>query len=183
MNKSVVIYESKYGSTRRYAQWIAEELDCPLFQRKDFHAKNFANYEVVIYGGGLYAGRVSGINLITQNWDSLAGKKVILFTCGIADPAESSSISHIKDSLAKVLPPERLEHIRVFHLRGGIDYSRLSLLHRAMMSMLRKALLKKDADSLSREDKLLLETYGTFVDFTEYNSILPLTEYAASPSK
>ena len=53
MNNTVVIYESKYGSTKSYAQWIAEELSCPLFERKKFNPKDFEKYEVIIYGGGL----------------------------------------------------------------------------------------------------------------------------------
>lgn len=139
MNKTVVIYESKYGSTRRYAQWIAKELGCPLFERK---------------------------------------RKVILFTCGIANPEDPDNVSSIRKSLAKILSPEMLKHIRIFHLRGAIDYSRLNLIHRSMMSMLRRMLLKKDAGSLREEDRQLLETYGKFVDFTDRKSIHPLIEYA-----
>lgn len=178
MNKTVVIYESKYGSTRRYAQWIAKELGCPLFERKKFYPQDFTKYEVIIYGGGLYAGGVSGIKLITKNRKLLSAKKVILFTCGIANPEDPDNVSAIRKSLAKILSPEMLEHIRIFHLRGAIDYSRLNLIHRSMMSMLRRMLLKKDAGSLREEDRQLLETYGKFVDFTDRKSIHPLIEYA-----
>ena len=45
MRKIIVIYESKYGSTRCYAQWIAEELTCSLFERKDFNPKDFTKYD------------------------------------------------------------------------------------------------------------------------------------------
>ena len=35
--------------------------------RKDiFKPEDFTNYDVVIYGGGLYAGGVSGIKLLTK---------------------------------------------------------------------------------------------------------------------
>lgn len=182
MNKTVVIYESKYGSTKRYAQWIAEKLRCPLFEKKDFNPQNFEKYEVIIYGSGLYAGGVSGIKLIPKNWHLLSAKKIILFTCGLANPEDLHNVSHIKDSLGKILSPEILEHIQIFHLRGGIDYSRLSFLHRSMMAMLRKMLLKKGPDSLREEDKQLLETYGKCVDFTDYQTILPLIQYATSIS-
>jgi len=94
MRKIVVIYESKYGSTRCYAQWIAEELTCSLFERKDFNPKDFTKYDVIIYGGGLYAGGVSGIKFITQNWKLLKNKQVVLYTCGLADPAFSSERRH-----------------------------------------------------------------------------------------
>ncbi len=182
MRKIVVIYESKYGSTRCYAQWIAEELTCSLFERKDFNPKDFTKYDVIIYGGGLYAGGVSGIKFITQNWKLLKNKQVVLYTCGLAEPEDTDNLSTIRKSLSKILSPEILEQIRLFHLRGGIDYSRLSFTHKAMMSMLRRMLLKKNPDSLSEENKQLLETYGKCINFTNRESIWPLTQYVLSLS-
>ncbi len=178
MNKIVVIYESKYGYTKRYAEWIAEALSCPVFERKQFHPRNFSQYEVIIYGGGLYAGGVSGIKLLAQNQKLLTGKKVILFTCGLSDPNRPGNISNIRKSLAQVLPKEMMDHMQLFHLHGGIEYSRLNFVHKAMMSMLRKMLLKKAPHELSDEDKELLATYGKCVDFTDEESIRPLVESA-----
>lgn len=178
MNKVVVIYESKYGYTKRYAEWIAKALSCPLFERKQFHPKDFSKYELIIYGGGLYAGGVSGIKLLTQNWNILSGKKVILFTCGLADPNEPENVSSIRKSLSKVLTKEMLAHMHLFHLRGGIEYSRLNFVHKTMMSMLRKMLLKKDSHELNEEASQLLATYGKCVDLTDRESIRPLVEYA-----
>jgi len=174
MNQMVVIYESKYGSTKRYAEWIAEALCCPLYERKHFSPQDFAKYDLILYGGGLYAGGVSGINLLTRHQDILSEKKIILFTVGLADPNNPENISHIRDGLKKVLSDELFSHTQFFHLRGGIDYSRLNLVHKAMMSMMRKMLLNKDTDSLSDEDKQLLDTYGKQVDFCDRESIQPL---------
>ncbi len=72
------------------------------------------------------------------------------------------------------------KQIRLFHLQGGIDYARLNVVHRSMMSMLRKMLLKKEEHSRSEEDRLILETYGQCLDFTKRESIRPLVEYAES---
>lgn len=179
MKKIVVIYESKYGSTRHYAEWIAETLTCPLFERKNFNPKALSQYEIIIYGGGLYAGGVSGIKLITKNWNVISDKKVILFTCGIADPNDPNNISGIRKSLTRVLSKEMPEHMHLFHLRGCIDYSRLNFIHRSMLSMLRKALLKKDIHALSNEDRQILDTYGKCIDFTNRKSIQPLVEYVS----
>ena len=103
MRKIVVIYESKYGSTRCYAQWIAEEHMCFLFGGKDFNRKYFIKYDVIIYGGGLYAGGVSGIKFITQNWKLLKNKQVVLYTCRLADPEDTDNISTIRNSLSNIL--------------------------------------------------------------------------------
>ncbi len=177
MNKNVVIYDSKYGSTRRYALWIAEALACQAFEKKTFTPGQLSNYDTIIYGGGLYAGGVSGISLLTENYDKIKDKNVILFTCGLADPTDPDNVSHIREGLAKVLTPEMLNALHLFHLRGAIDYSRLNLVHKAMMAMLHKAMLKKDYASLRKEDQLMLDTYGQQVDFTNQRSIAPLVEY------
>ncbi|MEZ3468576.1 MAG: flavodoxin domain-containing protein, partial [Schaedlerella sp.] len=69
-----------------------------------------------------------------------------------------------------------------FHLRGGMDYSRLTFVHRSMMSMLRKMLLKKEDSERSWEDRQILETYGQCLDFTDRESIRPLVEYTGCES-
>lgn len=180
MNKTIVIFESKYGSTKRYAEWISQTLSCPLLERKNVRSQDLSQSDIIIYGGGLYAGGVSGIKLLTQNWKLLSDKKVILFTCGLADPKDSANVAHIREALGKTLSPKMLKKIHIFHLRGGIDYSKLNFIHKSMMSMLRKMLLKKEASSLSAEDKQLLETYGKVVDFTDSQSIQPLVDFTLS---
>jgi len=40
MEKIVIMYQSKYGATKKYAQWLSEELGCDLME-----TKNAANYE------------------------------------------------------------------------------------------------------------------------------------------
>ena len=177
MDKTVVIFESKYGSTKRYAQWISEALCCPLFERKDFRPQDFGTYNVIIYGGGLYAGGVSGIKLITGNWSLISDKKIILFTCGLADPNDPVNVSHIRRSLAAVLSSDMMDCIKLYHLRGGIDYHKLSFVHKAMMAMLRRMLLKREASELSNEDRQLLDTYGKKIDFIDHSTIQPLTAY------
>lgn len=174
MNNTAVIYTSIYGSTKRYAQWIGQELSCPVIERKDFSLQDFPRYDTIIYGGGLYAGGVSGIKFITKNWSRLSAKQVVLFTCGLADPDDPDNISHIQNSLSQVLSEEMLTRIHLFHLRGSIDYPRLNFRHKCMMAMLRKMLLRKAPLDLREEDRLFLETYGKTIDFTSIESIRPL---------
>ena len=44
MERTVVIYKSKNGSTEKYANWIGEELECPVFKAEDFSKKDFEDY-------------------------------------------------------------------------------------------------------------------------------------------
>lgn len=134
-------------------------------------------YDGLIHGGGLYAGGLSGISVITKNDDILMKKSVVLFSCGLADPKDPKNVEHIETGLAKVLTSEMQAHIKQFHLRGAIDYSGLNPVHKAMMAMLRRSMLAKGYDNLGDEDRLLLDTYGKKVDFLDRSSIAPLVDY------
>ncbi len=181
MHQTVVLYQSHYGFTKRYAQWIAEALSCPACESKKFPVQELSRYDTVIFGGGLYAGGVNGVKFIRKNWKLLSGKRVILFTCGLANPDSPENTANIRKSLAKALPDEIFRHLRLFHLRGGIDYSRLNFPHKSMMAMLKKMLLKKETDSgLTPEDRMVLETFGKSLDFTERESIQPLADFINS---
>ncbi len=51
-NKIVVIYKSKYGSSKKYAQWIAEEVNGDLFNSSNIKEEKLKEYDIIVYGGG-----------------------------------------------------------------------------------------------------------------------------------
>ena len=156
---TVVLYGSKYGSTKQYAEWIAEELNADLLDVNDANLQNIKNYDTIIYGGAVYAGGITGINFIVKNYDQLKNAKLVIFTCGIADP----SIDINKENLIK-------------NIRGAMDYSKMSFLHKTMMSALVKKI--KNKSSLTDEERCILDTYGKTVDFVDKSTIWPIIRYA-----
>ncbi|WP_099469727.1 flavodoxin domain-containing protein [Konateibacter massiliensis] len=176
MKKIAVIYKSKYGFTKTYAQWISDELKADLLEADKTKPAALQEYDVIVYGGGLYAGGVSGISLITKNFASINSKAIFLFTVGAADVADRQNTDSIRKSLARVLTPEMQEKIKIYHLRGGMDYANMSFMHRTMMGMMMKMLHKKSESELTSEEKSMIETYGQKVDFTDRSTITPLVQ-------
>ena len=64
--KIIVTYSSKYGMTEKYAKWISHDLSCVMKDIKTVNANIIGNYDVIIHGGGLYAGGLSGLNRLKQ---------------------------------------------------------------------------------------------------------------------
>lgn len=141
--KCIVTYSSKYGSTQKYAKWIGEALSCEVKDIKSVRSDMLQNYDVIIHGGSLYAGGVSGMKELVKLYPAINDKKLILFTCGLADPTSSQNVIHIENGVAKAVPKDMYDNMKQFHFRGGIDYSRLSPVHRAMMWMLCQTMKKK----------------------------------------
>ena len=86
-----VVYYSKYGTTEQYARWISEETGADLLDARKCKIRDLAGYDTIVYGGGIYAGGIKGIELITKNWSgALEGKKVLVFAVGITVEDEAN---------------------------------------------------------------------------------------------
>ena len=174
MEKILIVYESRYGATRQYAQAIGRALGFPVYPRKKLPAGQLESCSVLVYGGGLYAGGVAGIHTLKQAMERYPQKNFVLFTCGVADPALPETVATIRRGLEKALGAQALARLHLFCLRGRLDYSQLSPLHRMMMAALRRMLKRKDPRSLTEEDRQILDTYGSRVDFVNLGTLTPL---------
>jgi menaquinone-dependent protoporphyrinogen IX oxidase len=167
-----VIYKSVYGTTKLYAEWIAEKLDASLFEASSIKPECLMDYDVVVYGGGLYAGGIIGAKLVAKN----PCKSLVVFTVGLATP----ETTNYTDILAENFSDEKLKKTKVFHLQGGIDYRKLKTVHKAMMAFMKKRVEKKPVNERTSDDQHLLDTYGDKVDFTNKEAIIPLVEYIST---
>lgn len=83
MTKVAIVYASKLGKTRKTAKHIANELKADSFDLKKQTVINLSEYEHIIFGTGIRAGKPyrSLIEFLNNNKDQLKGKKESLFLC------------------------------------------------------------------------------------------------------
>ena len=180
MAKTLVLYYSVYGSTKKYAEWIASELNGDLCTIADVKENTLPNYDAIVIGSGLYAGNIKGMDLIVKNYEALRGRKLVLFSCGLADYSKPENINSITGRIDAAIPENIRQNLKVFLLRGGIDYKRLNFIHKIMMAtvkMITARKAKKEGVNTSEEDKEFLESYGKTLDFTDKNNIAGIVEY------
>ena len=65
---------------------------------------------------------------------------------------------------------------KVFYIQV-IDYKKLNFIHKSMMAMLKKSLDRIAEDKRDEETKMMLETYGQVVNFTDKTLIAPLIKF------
>ena len=53
MNRFLIVYHSKYGSTKRYAEWLAGHLEADLCTGRQLKTVNLSQYDAVLYGGSV----------------------------------------------------------------------------------------------------------------------------------
>ena len=168
--KTIVVYKSKSGYTRTYAEWIAQEIGCDI--KENAALSDIIDYDTIIYGGGMYAGGFNGAKLITKNLDKLSDKKLVLFAVG-SNPGREHEM---KPFWNKVLTEEQQKHIRHFYLRGGFDMSKLTSAKDKMLMKMLKMHLKKLKER-TEDEQGMLDAYDTPVDFRSKENIMPLIRY------
>lgn len=171
--KAIVIYKSKTGFTRKYAEWIAEELSSDIFDVAKVNSNMLTKYDTVIYGGSLHAVGIIGVNLITKNINKYKDKKVVVFATG-ASPPRDEVISEVRD---KNFTAEQQKYIKFFYLRGGFNYSKLNLFDKFLMTLLKWKIKNKKHEELSSDEIGMLAIYDKPVDFTEKKNIDRIITY------
>lgn len=179
MAKTAVLYQSNYGSTKLYAQHIASILDADLFDLALSKGLDFGKYDTIVFGGGLYAGKINGIKFIASNADKLGGKNLVIFTVGIGDPAVAANARAVLKGVNKALPKDLMKSVHIYSFRGSLDLGSLKFMHRMIMKMVIGALSKKKEEELTDDDRAMLRGVDAKVDYTDTAATLPLIEYVS----
>ena len=169
MNK-IIIYGSKYGTTKKYAEELSRRTNIKAISFKDVNHQ-INDYDVFIYLGGLYAGGILGMSKTLKKLNNITSKKIIIATVGLSDPKDEVNKSNIISNIKNQIPKEVFEKAKIFHLRGGIDYSKLSFIHKTMMKLLYKAVKNLPKEKLTAEDRAMIETYNKTVSFIDFSSL------------
>ena len=170
---SIIIYGSQYGTTKMYAEELSKRINVKALSFEKIDDIN--KYNKIIYLGGLYAGGVLGMSKTFKKLNDMNNRRIILVTVGLADPKNTENINNIRNAIKRQLSKNILEKIKIFHLRGGIDYSKLNFVHKTLMNLLYKKAKNLPEEKKTVEDKAIIETYGkkvSFIDFSDLDGIV-----------
>ncbi|MCL2688889.1 MAG: flavodoxin domain-containing protein [Chitinispirillia bacterium] len=177
MNKILVMYYSKNGTTKKYAQWIAEELKGDLYHINDIKPDMLLGYDVLILGSPILAGAIKGLSIFTKNYSLIKDKKLVFCACGIEDMSNEAVTDRISGYVEKAVPNELFKHLKLFFLRGGFDHYKLNFMYRLFFWIAKRKIDKKPVEKLTTDEKLVIETYGKNLDFTNKENIKPVVDY------
>ncbi len=169
--KSIVIYNSKTGFTKKYAFWIAEKANAECVELNEAKKMNLESYNAIVFGGWALGGSISKLNWFKKNISKWSEKKLIVFCVG-ASPAENPEIN---ETLPKNFSKEELEIVKWFYCPGGLDYERMTATSRMMMKTFVKVLkAKKDKTEMEMEQiRILSSSY----DISDIKYIEPIIDY------
>jgi menaquinone-dependent protoporphyrinogen IX oxidase len=161
--KVIIAYQSKYGSTKQYAEWIQKETNGDLVNIENGDKPDLAGYDIIIFGGSVRVGNIVIASFIKDHWSIIKGKKVILFTAS-ATPPQHPKIQNIYE---KSLPEEIRREIKYFPLHGRIFRENLTLWDTFLILV----------GKIMEKDETLKKDMGKDFDGVRRGNLLPLLEY------
>ncbi|MBR5180336.1 MAG: flavodoxin [Lachnospiraceae bacterium] len=170
--KTIIIYTSKTGFTKRYSEWLAEKMNADLIDLKDAQKKGdrfFDDYEAIVYAGWCMAGSVVKVKWFLDKASTWKGKRLAIMVVG-GSPNDNPDV---EETLNKILNDEQREYITAFYCQGGINYDKMKGPSKLAMKMFASA-LKKRKDEKSRQ---VGEYISSSYDISDVKYIEPVVAY------
>ena len=108
--KSVILYGSRYGSARRYAQELSKQTDIPAVGYRDI--PSLSGHQTIVYIGALDGGGVLGLARTLRSLSLRDGQRLVIVTVGLADPDIPQNRENIRNSLQNRFPPSYMAEQR-----------------------------------------------------------------------
>jgi len=137
MRKTLVVYHSRTGFTKRYAGWLAQALGCGTADFKDRERLALEEYEQLIWCDFFHAGGLMSLKWLKKRLPTLAGRRIAVLAVGACPPGTQD----VDKTLAANLEGTGLTG---FYVQGGLDYEHMGLGDRAMMWCFRKMVKRKE---------------------------------------
>jgi len=172
MGKGIIIYQSKYGATKKYVDWLIEETKFDCIKTLNAKIKNVEKYNTIILCGRIYASGIAGVTFFRKNYNVLKNKKLAIFCVG-ASPFEEQAFKEVKKHNLR----EDLKSIPVFYGRGAWDEDNMTFKDKTLCKMLQKVIAKKDPNTYEPWMKALMRAVGKKCDWTDRKYLKPLLDY------
>lgn len=117
---AAIFFSGTYGSTKQYADWIADATGLPVFDIRD-PAADPGSYDLVVLGSSIVLFKLTIRKWLKEKRAQIADKPIILFSVSGAGPG-----AKIEKWVANSLPASLFERTEHFALRGRLDHSKVS---------------------------------------------------------
>jgi len=155
--KGIIIYKGRYGATRQYAGWIAEELGVPVMTFDAVSDQEIASTRFVIICSSVYVGRLLIHDWIKKHAVILQNKKLYLaVVCGTPSSEKARQKKILEDNIDRPI----LRLCDSFFLPGRLVIGKLSRKDRFILKLgaffekdpVKRAAMTHNVDGVKKEN-------------------------------
>lgn len=146
--KGLIVYATCYGSTKQYAEWIAEDTGYTCRCNKDVTDDELREADTIILGSWVLAHKLFLAKWIGEKKEILSGKRLYFYSVSGAKPGDRVLDNVFADSADQVL----LEGAGTYQFGGRRETKNMSGFHKFMM-WIATTFIEKDPDKKEEMNK------------------------------
>ncbi|MDO5712839.1 MAG: flavodoxin domain-containing protein [Tissierellia bacterium] len=167
-----IIVNSRYGSTKKYAQWLQEKTKGDLIDFKDFRPRKLLDYSIIVFCAGVYTSGIANLSTLDRSMKVLKEKRVAVFCVGASPYVKEAFYSLYRKHF-----DGNLKDVPAFYGRGAWDRNKLKFKDRTLCRLLAKKLEKKDEKLYLPWEKDFISFYDKVCDWKDPKYLDPLLEW------
>lgn len=166
MENVYIVYSSRTGFTKQYAQWLAEDLHSECTSLSEYCPHTADAADTILCAGGVYGNEIHGIRQFKRIRKQKPQKQILFLATGIRPVSAETLQRLLLYNFSKADTPE------LFYVQGGLNLETLPPAQRTMLSLFR-AMLKhrRDLSESDHEILRLLETSGDYSHHTQIETV------------
>lgn len=169
--KTLILYKSKTGFTKRYAEFIAAETGGTAMDIKKAAPAVFSSFDTIIFGGRMHAGRIDGLDDARKLFQKCGLKLSALFVTGAMPNTEAQTITKMWENN---LTAEELAGLPHFYMQSGLCYEKMGFFDKTMMKMF--AFMMKHKKGKSPDESRFAKSIASSYDISSEEYIWPLVK-------
>lgn len=144
MKKVAVVYSSKYGHTKQYADWLKEDVDADAIDISKFNITQMLAYKLVIFACGVYGDKLSIMDFVKKNVSAIPVQKTMIMAVSwyTNDSKEAS-----EKLIAENYPEEFKGKVPIYVVNSGINKKQVSKMDSVKLVAAKLSIEKKDGRS------------------------------------
>ena len=172
--KTLVVYTSQTGFTKKYSEWLVEKTGADLYDVKDVQKKPdsfFEGYGVIVYAGWVSAGKIAKANWFFGKAPMWQDKRLAVVAVGGCP----NDAPEVQAALKLFVPDELKATIPAFYCQGGFNYGRMSMASKMAIKMFIGML--KNKKNATEDQKKMVELISHDYDISDEAFLEPVVAY------
>ncbi len=170
MKDLAVVYATKYGHTKQYADWMKEEAGADIFVSTSFTPTKALEYKAVVFAGGVYGDKILIMDWLKKNLGQVNVNKIIIaavsWYCNDSEEAKARLI-------AENYPEQFKNVVPLVVINSGIDKKKTSVMDKAQLLAAQSAINKHEVRTA--DDINALAIIKGYSDSTSKDNLKSLT--------
>lgn len=167
----LILYQSKYGASARYAKWLSEKTGFEKVDMKEEYP-DLGQINTLIYCAGVYAGGISGLSAFCKAHPQLSRMHFSVLAVG-ASSYNQTAVDTLKAASLK----GNFKDVPLFYARGIWDLHAMTLKDRTLCRMLQKMVARKKPEEIEPWMADLLSAGDQAMDWTDPVYLEPVLQW------